>query len=113
MKTSVKKAKGRRLQQWVVAQVLRLFPSLTPDDVRSTPMGAHGVDVQLSTAAKELFPYDIECKNWEAFKNVYKAMEQAEYNSTLTPVVVIKSNHKTPLVVMRWEDFEYLMKAIA
>ena len=59
------KAKGRKLQQWVVEQLLNVFKGLTNLDVRSTPMGVNGVDVQLSTAAFTRFSYDIECKNTE------------------------------------------------
>ena len=57
------KAKGRKLQTWVVDKILALFPSLSSLDVKSTPMGVNGVDVQLSSLAQKFFPYDIECKN--------------------------------------------------
>ena len=59
------KAKGRKLQNWVVEKLLDTFKGLTNLDIRSTPMGVNGVDVQFSTAAYKKFPYDIECKNTE------------------------------------------------
>ncbi len=65
MKTSSCKAKGRNLQKWVRDLILESFPSLEADDVRSTSMGAGGEDVQLSPAARKLFPYSLECKNVE------------------------------------------------
>ena len=48
------KAKGRRLQQTVAEDVLRAFPALEADDVRSTPMGCAGEDVQMSPRAQRL-----------------------------------------------------------
>jgi hypothetical protein len=48
MNSQSTKAKGRRWQQKIVRMILDCFPSLEPDDVRSTSMGASGPDVQLS-----------------------------------------------------------------
>ena len=77
MKTASAKNKGRLLQQWVRDQILSRFPSLTIDDVRSTSMGAGGEDIQLSKAARDLFPYTVECKS-NARIAVYKFYEQAQ-----------------------------------
>ena len=52
MLVSSKKGKSRRLQQWVAGEILRIFPWLSSDDVRSAPMGVTGADVQLSSKAK-------------------------------------------------------------
>ena len=71
MKPQSAKQKGRLLQQKVRDGILKNYPQLEPDDVRSTSMGAGGTDVQLSPAAKRLFPYEIECKNL-AKVSVYK-----------------------------------------
>jgi hypothetical protein len=111
MKTSSAKSKGRRLQQWVRDQLLETFPSLTQYDVRSTSMGAGGVDVQLSTAALRLFPFAVECKNVENL-NVWKAFEQAESNTNgYEALLVMKKNGKAPLVVVDAEYFfENLVK---
>ena len=65
------KAKGRKLQQWVVEKLLSLMTNLTNLDIKSTPMGVNGVDVQLSSLAQKFFPYDIECKNPERTKTIY------------------------------------------
>ena len=109
MKTSSAKSKGRRLQQWVRDQILETFPSLTQYDVRSTSMGAGGVDVQLSTAALRACPFAIECKNVESL-NVWKAFEQAESNAgDYEPLLVIKRNGKAPLAVI---DAEWLLERI-
>lgn len=109
MKTSSAKNKGRRLQQWVRDQILETFEHLEQDDVRSTSMGAGGMDIQLSPAAKKVFPFAVECKNQEAL-NVWKAFEQAESNQNdLEPMLVIKKNGKAPLVVL---DADWLLENI-
>ena len=109
MKTSSAKQKGRILQQWVRDLILESFPSLEADDVRSTSMGAGGEDVQLSPAARKLFPYSLECKNVEKL-NVWAAYEQAEANSgEHEPLLVMKKNRKKPLVVIDAEAFVKLL----
>lgn len=108
MKPSSAKAKGRKLQQWVRDAVLRLFPQLEPDDVRSTSMGANGEDVLLSPAARRLFPYSIECKNLNKIA-VYNYYEQAVSNCPKgsEPLLIIKQNRSKPLAVV---DAEYFME---
>ena len=105
MKTQSKKAKGRNLQNWVKDLILKRFPKLEPDDVRSTSMGAGGEDIQLSPAARKLFPYSVECKSLKAIA-VYKYYEQAEANcGKYEPLVVIKATRKKPLVLVDAEYF--------
>ena len=109
MKTASAKNKGRLLQQWVRDQILSRFPSLTIDDVRSTSMGAGGEDIQLSKAARDLFPYTVECKS-NARIAVYKFYEQAQAHGKGEPVVVIKQNRSKPLVIV---DAEYFFKELS
>lgn len=98
------KAKGRNLQKSVVQGLLDRFASLTLDDVRSCSMGSNGADVIMSTAAKQLIPYEIECKAKAAgFTALYDALEQAGGHGDLTPVAVVKQDRKQPLVVMTME----------
>ena len=66
MKTKSAKAKGRRLAQTVQVNLLEACPDLSQDDVRVTPSGVQGPDIQLSPAAQKRFPYAIECKNVES-----------------------------------------------
>ena len=100
-----RKAKGRALQQYVAGEIKKRF-GLDEDDVKSTPMGSSGVDIQLSKQAKFVFPYKIECKNQEGFAKIYNAYEQADkQKGTETPIVVLKSNRKKILVVLSFEDF--------
>ena len=106
IKTSSAKAKGRRLQQWVRDQILDRFTTLTTDDVRSTAMGQGGEDVQLSSAARDHFPYSIECKAQKQIA-VYRFMDQAEANCPdgSEPLVVIKADRRKPLVVVDAKHF--------
>ena len=109
---SSRKQKGRVLQQWVRDKILELFQSLEPDDVKSTSSGASGEDVQLSPAARKLFPYGVECKNTErvSFWNYWK---QCVSNSGKHyPLLVIKRNRQEPLVVITAEHFFNLIKEI-
>ena len=111
MRTSSAKAKGRKLQQIVRDGILELHPELTRDDVRSTSMGATGVDVQLSAAAKRLFPWSVECKSRSSMA-VYDLYLQARENTeeATKPLLVVKQNHSEPLAILSLEDFLCLLK---
>ena len=114
MRPSSAKAKGRRHQQRIVRDILAAFPELTPDDVRSTSMGASGEDVLLSPAAQRCVPLSIEAKNTERL-NVWTAIEQAESNcpSTRTPCVVFTRNHAKAYAVVPWEMLLRCLRALA
>ena len=104
MKTQSAKAKGRRLQQWVVQQLIETF-DIHPEDIKSCSMGAGGEDVQMARSAREKFPYSVECKNVEKL-NVWEAYEQAKANAgDYEPMVIMKKNGKKPLVVIDAEHF--------
>ena len=63
-----RKAKGRRLQNWVRDTLLSLFPKLSNEDVYCAIMGERGVDIKLSRKAQKIIPYAIECKNKQSLK---------------------------------------------
>ena len=111
IKTSSAKAKGRKHQQWVRDQILAVYPQLESDDVRSTSMGAGGEDVQLSPAARKLFPYSVECKAHKSFA-IYTVMDQAETNcpKNVQPMGIIKADRRSPLVVLDAEYFFGIME---
>lgn len=107
MLTSSAKNKGRTLQKTVRDAILKIFPILEFDDVKSTSMGKSGVDVELSPAAKKILPLAFECKNLAKIA-VYKYYEQAQSNAKNNePVVVIKQNRSKPLVLV---DLEYFLR---
>ena len=98
------KAKGRRLQQAVAADLVRAF-QLPEADCRSNPMGCGGEDVWLSDRARTAIGgVSFECKNQERV-NVFAAFEQASSNAGIhKPALVLKRNHTAPLCVLRWDD---------
>ena len=102
-----RKAKGRRLQNWVRDSLRGLFLTLTDDDVGVAIMGETGSDIKLSKTAKKLFPYDIECKNTEGWKKVYDAYDQADGHGDDRPLVFIKMNRRTPLAIV---DAKFFLK---
>ena len=106
MKAQSAKAKGRNLQKWVVQKLIELL-GVHEEDVESRSMGAGGEDVIMARAARQKFPYSIECKNVEKL-NVWNAYEQAKANcGKYEPILVMKKNRKKPLVCI---DAEYFIK---
>ena len=104
MKTQSAKAKGRRLQQWIRDLLIEKL-EIHPEDIESRTMGAGGEDLIMARAARESFPYSIECKNQEKI-NIWEAYKQAEDNSKdYEPVVVLKRNNQKPLILVDAEYF--------
>ena len=111
MKVQSGKAKGRRLQQWT-RDVLIESLNIHPEDIESRSMGAGGEDLIMSRAAREAFPYSVECKNQEKI-NIWSAYSQASENSgKYTPIVVLKRNNVKPLVLIDAQDFIDIHKRI-
>jgi len=109
MKTQSRKAKGRRLQQQFMQLLIEKL-DIDPEDIESRSMGAHGEDLIMSKAARNKFPYSIECKNQERM-NIWSAWEQANENKGMyEPLVVIKKNGVRPLVVLDAENFLDMIK---
>lgn len=106
MKTQSAKAKGRRLQQWFRDLLIEEL-DIHPEDIESRSMGAGGEDLIMARAAREKFPYSIECKNQESV-NLWKSYEQAKENSgDYEPIVVLKRNKSKPLVLV---DADYFVR---
>ena len=109
MRTQSKKAKGRRLQQWVRDLLIEKL-EVHPEDIESRSMGAGGEDLIMARAAREKFPYSIECKNQESL-NIWKSYAQAQQNcGDYEPIVVIKRNNVKPLVLVDADYFIELHK---
>lgn len=72
-------------------------------------MGASGEDVQLSSAARSVFPFQVECKNRKAIA-VFKDYEQAQTHGLVEPLVVLKQNNSKPLVLVDAEYFFNLVR---
>ena len=111
MKTQSAKAKGRKLQQWIRDLLVETL-KIHPEDIESRSMGAGGEDLIMSRAARDAFPYSVECKNQEKL-NIWSAYSQAQENSKgYTPIVVLKRNNVKPLVLIDAQDFIDIHKRI-
>ena len=110
MKPQSAKAKGRRLQQQVVGDLLTMFPHLSEDDIRSTSMGAGGEDIQMSFAERQSIPFSFEAKNQERV-NIWASIDQAKSNAPggVDHAVVFKKNNESPHVVISWKTFLKLL----
>lgn len=109
MKPKSRKAKGRKLQNWVRDKLLTVFESdLTKEDIKPAIMGESGEDIKLSPKARELIPFSIEIKNQEAV-NLWEAYAQASQYK-YEPLVVIKRNKHKPLIIMDAEIFFCIIK---
>lgn len=108
MKPSSAKQKGRLLQQYVRDLLLKSFPSLASDDIRSTSMGAGGEDIQLSSAARKMVPYQIECKS-KAASQIHTYYEQAKMHGDYEPLVIVKKNRDVILAIV---SLDHLIKLI-
>ena len=106
-----RKAKGRRLQQ-AVRQDLIEHLGIDPGDILSTAMGQSGCDLYLSPAARDRFPYGVECKHQEAIA-LPAWWRQCTANAEkegLTPLLLVKQSRKEPLAVLRWSDLLALLR---
>ena len=112
MKTQSAKAKGRRLQQWFRDLLIEKL-SVHPEDIESRSMGAGGEDLIMARAAREKFPYSIECKNQESI-NIWKSYEQAKENAgKYEPIVLLIRNNTKPLVLVDADYFVSLHNRVA
>ena len=60
MKTQSAKAKCRRFLLWVRDKLIEAL-GIHPEDIESRSMGAGGEDLIMARAAREKFPYSVEC----------------------------------------------------
>ncbi len=95
MKPQSAKAKGRKLQQWMRDKLIEEL-DIHPEDIESRSMGAGGEDLIMARAARQNFPFSIECKNVEKL-NVWDSYDQASANSGKhEPLLVMKKDGETP-----------------
>ena len=110
MKARSAKAKGRKLQNYVVEELRKAYPELEDDDIKSQIMGVSGEDVVLSPLAKRLIGLSFECKNQERL-NLWDSLSQAENNcEERTHVLVFKRNRSDTYAAI---PFEFLIKLIS
>ena len=111
MRPQSAKAKGRRLQHQFRELLIEIL-GIHPEDIENRSMGAGGEDLIMARAAREKFPFSIECKNQEKL-NVWDAYKQASENSKdYEPIVVMKKNNHKTLVVLDAEKFVKLCQEL-
>lgn len=118
IKVSSRKGKGRNLQYFVCERIASLFGikfDQNDDDcpIHSREMGQHGTDVITRGKVKKLFPFSVECKSCENLQIpqwIEQARNNVEKNKSWLLVVKKKSIGQKPIVVMKWDSFEELMK---
>jgi hypothetical protein len=107
-----RKAKARGVQNTVRDDVRAMY-FLSEHDVRGTPMGITGPDLQLSDEARKHFPFAVECKCQNAL-NIWQGLEQAASHAKLdstnpTPLLVFKRDRSEIYVALKWSDFKKLI----
>ncbi len=105
------KAKGRRFQQEIRDDLIRDL-GIHEGDILSTSMGAPGLDLYLSPAARGRFPFGVECKRQERL-SIPAWWRQCTTNAEaegLTPLLVFRQNRREPLAVLRWTDLLSLLR---
>lgn len=108
-----RKAKGRKFQQQIRDDLVDHL-GIDPGDVQSTAMGQAGCDLYLSPAARERFPYGVECKHHETL-SIPAWWKQCTMNAEaegLIPLLVFRRNREEPLAVLRWSDLLRLLAEI-
>jgi hypothetical protein len=108
-----RKAKGRQLQQDIRADLIATL-GIEEGDILSTAMGQGGCDLYLSPAARERFPFGVECKRQERLE-IPAWWRQCTANAEkegLTPLLLVKQSRKEPLAVLRWSDLIRLIREI-
>ena len=110
MKAKSAKAKGRKLQNYVVKELRKAYPELDDDDIKSQIMGVSGEDVVFSPLAKRLIGLSFECKNQERL-NLWDSLSQAENNcEERMPVLVFKRNRSKTYAAI---PFDFLIKLLS
>ena len=103
MKPSSAKAKGRNFQNKVREMIMEKL-GINEHDIKTAVMGESGMDIILSKAGRETFPYAVECKKVERI-NIWQCYEQSCENSDdLTPLLVFSKNHSKVMVCFEFKD---------
>lgn len=115
IKISSRKAKGRRLQQWVAKNISEIIgiPVKKDGEIESRIMGQSGTDIILRGKAKDLFFFATECKAQESWA-IHDWIKQAKSNvgDFKTWLLFCKRNNENPVVVMEADYFFEMYKLI-
>ena len=108
MKTSSAKAKGRRLQQYIMQKIsdITRIPCGKDELIASREMGQSGTDVRLIGKALNKFPFSVECKYQEKW-SILAWIRQAKANriSGTKWILFCKKNNHEPIVILDADYF--------
>jgi hypothetical protein len=110
---SSRKAKGRGLQQ-TVAQSFSDGTGIpwgyNNEEIQPRLMGGSGTDVIITGRARELIPFDVECKNTESF-SIKSVIQQAKANTEQGRywLIVHKRKGEDPVAIV---DFQIFLKLL-
>lgn len=100
---AARKAKGRKLQNWVAEKISKLLriPWGKDKDIQGREMGQSGVDVKLYDYLLDKFSFSIECK-WQETWSIPAWIRQAKENQLEGTdwLLVCKKNREDPVVVL-------------
>lgn len=106
------KGKGRELQKWVCREISELtgIPYNQQDDdclIHGREMGQAGVDIILRGAARELFPFSIECKSTEKLSLTTTILQARANTQDGTDWMIVHRNKavREPIIILTWEAF--------
>lgn len=90
-----------------MAEDLQHVFGVDKNDIKPTPMGVSGIDIQLSNTIRAVYPWGHEVKNHEKI-NIWAALEQCERNAALEelkPCLVFTRNRTPIYAVVLWSDW--------
>jgi len=107
------KAKGRRLQQWMMRKISELtgIPCGKDELIASREMGQSGTDVRLIGKAQKMFPWAVECKyqeTWSIPKWIVQAKENQKKGTNW--MLVVKRNQHEPIIILDADIFFSLLQ---
>lgn len=110
-----RKDKGREYQKVCRDDFLAVL-DCHPDDLRCTMMSGAGMDLQVSPALRERFPWACECKH-QASISFWGAFKQAAANTPegMIPLLLVKRDGRRggeDLAVMRRKDLVDLVRRV-
>ena len=100
------KSKGRRFQQKCIEMLIDIL-DIHPEDLESRGMGGGGEDIIMARAARQKFPYSIECKNKEKM-SFWSDFKQSQANcGKYAPILLAKKNRTKPIALLLKSDFAF------
>ena len=112
---AARKAKGRKLQNWVAAQISKLLkvPWGKDKEIQGREMAQSGVDIKIYDYLLDKFGFSIECK-WQETWSIPAWIRQAKENQLEDTdwLLVCKKNREDPVVILDARLFFRLFKRL-